>query len=504
MRLLQIPAIILASLLMLVGCEREQRSVIYTIVVDEEVDCSYDAQTIEVAYRLTDHDTTPEDESKGKITVVCDAEWITAVDTSTHGKIMLDVAANDGNMRKASLTISAPGHAKATVEVLQLASPDGKVAHTLLFYFFGTSLDRYFDYNIEDASEAVANGALGGHGRIIFLRQISRSKAYIGELCYNPAHDSCVERHIMDVSLSTPNLTPQLIAENIALMAEQADAERYGLVLAGHGQGWVTREILNGEIASASLSAHTQSTPYNPWVQSYGAETTRAFGEGNVQVNIAELASGIEQSGIDFDYLLFDACFMANVESVYELRNCANYIIASPCEIMGRGFPYHRTLPYLFAEEGVASDLSGAADSYHRYYRSEYVGNSRCGSVALFDCSEIDGLVEATRGVVASATEEYDATQIQTYEGQSVHTFYDLGHWASIVATDEAALGAFEQQLERVVVAKYTLPTFYSAYGSYGTYPIDESVYSGITTSAPSQAYPEQWRQTSWYKAVWE
>ena len=499
MKFLQLTFSFFASLLVLVACEQEPRSVIYTIVVDEEIGCSYDAQAIEISYRLTDHDTTPEDESMGNITAVCNADWVTAIDTSTHGKIVLDVTANDGDVRKAKLTISAVGHAKTSIEIVQLASPKGKVEHTLLFYFFGTSLDRYFRDNIADASEAIANGALGGYGRVIFFRQINRAKGYIGELCYNPEQNSCIERHIMDVSLATPAITPEIIAQNIALMAEQADADRYGLVLAGHGQGWITKEILNGDIASAQLSS-----TYNPWTQALGADVTRAFGESNVQVNISELATGIEQSGVDIDYILFDACFMANIEAVYELRNSANYIIASPCEIMGRGFPYHRTLPYLFANNGEASDLAGAAESYNRYYRSEYVGSSRCGSVALFDCSEVEALVDATRDVVASAKEEYEIDAIQTYEGHAVHIFYDLGHWATTVATDQVALDAFHQQLERVIVAKYTLPTFYSAYGSHGTHEIDESVYSGVTTSAASLAYPTEWRKTSWYKAVWE
>jgi hypothetical protein len=94
------------------------------------------------------------------------------------------------------------------------------------------------------------------------------------------------------------------------------------------------------------------------WQPAIGAEVTRAFGESNVQVNPAELAEGIAKSNVKLDYILFDACFMSNIEAIYDLRNAANYIIASPCEIMGRGFPYHRTLPYLFANKGAQSDIS--------------------------------------------------------------------------------------------------------------------------------------------------
>ena len=71
-----------------------------------------------------------------------------------------------------------------------------------------------------------------------------------------------------------------------------------------------------------------------------------------------------------------------------------------------------------------------------------------------------------------------------------------------MVATDSAALDEFNTQLNECVVATFTLDSFYSAYGSYGTYPINLDVYSGVTTSAPSTAYPNGWRSTSWYKEV--
>ena len=190
---------------------------------------------------------------------------------------------------------------------------------------------------------------------------------------------------------------------------------------------------------------------------------------------------------------------MSNIEAVYDLRNSAKYIIASPCEIMGKGFPYHRTLPHLFGE---SYNLRSAAESYYLFYRDEYNSSARCGSVALYDCAEVEALAEATKLVMQSANLDIDTSTLQTYEGQAVHHFYDFGEWVRSVATDPEALKAFDEQLNRTVIAKFTLPTFYSAYGSYGTYDINEEVYSGVTTSAPSEAYPVEWKESNWYKAT--
>jgi hypothetical protein len=196
---------------------------------------------------------------------------------------------------------------------------------------------------------------------------------------------------------------------------------------------------------------------------------------------------------------------MSNIESIYDLRNSANYIIASPCEIMGRGFPYERTLPHLFVDNGMTTDYIKAGESYYKFYRDEYTNQARSGSIAVINCNEIDALADATKSVLESmSTGYYDRNTLQTYEGQDIHYFFDFGEWISIVATDNAALEAFNAQFNKTVIAKYSLDTFYSAYGSYGTHAINLDVYSGITTSAPTEADIYGYMlETNWCKYVW-
>ena len=481
----------LVALLSATSCE-QQKLTLYSIGVEKDnVSCTYDRQFVEINYWLNE-------DAEGSVSVSKKADWILSIDTNTPGVAKIEVDVNSGEERSATLTLIAKGHLDKEVKLTQIAAPaPGETSHTLIFYFFGTSLGRYFKTNIDDAKEAIRRGILGDSNRVIYLMQDSKTSARICEICYDSTNDVCIERELETITIEDDLITTDAIGQNIAKMAEYAEAGRYGIVFAGHGQGWIPREVLNGSGGISALSLG------GVWQPAAGAEITRAFGENNVQVDPAELADGIERSGVEFDYILFDACFMANIETVYDLRNSANYIIASPCEIMGKGFPYHRTLPYLFAANGASSDVMGAAESYYRFYKDEYVGSSRCGSIAVFKCSEIEALAEATKRVVESATDEYDASALQTYEGQKVHQFYDFGEWVRTVATDADALTEFNTQLDNAVVAKYTLPTFYSAYGSYGTYDIDVEVYSGVTTSAPSEAYPQEWMQTNWYKAVW-
>jgi hypothetical protein len=119
----------------------------------------------------------------------------------------------------------------------------------------------------------------------------------------------------------------------------------------------------------------------------------------------------------------------------------------------------------------------------------------------------MDALADATKSVLQSmSTGSYDRKTLQSYEGQDKHYFFDFGEWISVVATDSAAHEAFKTQFNKTVIAKYSLDTFYSAYGSYGTHAINLDVYSGITTSAPTEAdfYIYGYMlNTNWCKYVW-
>ena len=482
-----------ALLTLLSSCEREAK-VIYAIGIDEPVvRCTHSNQERTITYKL--HPNILSTDVNPNISV--DASWVEIVDTSTLGEFTIKVEENPIAERSAIISISAKDCQTAKIELLQYGEPPAMATHTLMYCFMGTSLNKYFQTNIEDAQKAIKTGILGNSNRVIFFRQNSSTKGYIGEIYYDGT-----EIHHMDIDLSTSLMTPDKLGEIMATMADIAPAERYGIVLAGHGQAWITRDIINNNYQDISALGLMP----NPWIQAPGAETTRAFGESNVQFNIEELAEALKLSAVELDYILFDACFMSNIETIYELRNLANYIIASPCEIMGRGFPYERTLPYLFENEGKESNYKDAAESYYKYYRDEVSGSVRCGSITVYDCSKIGALAEATKmamvGAISREDRECRIDLMQTYEGQTPHHFFDFGQWINHIARDQEALENFNKAFKDCVIATFTLDFFYSAYGKYGTYPINLDVYSGVTTSAPSGAYPNGWRTTNWYKEV--
>lgn len=494
MRFTQIFSVFTTTILLLCSCEHWKTTVYLDLIyVNSEARCTYHEQNVEIKFNRA---ITEQIEISAKENV----SWITNITTNNKDSIIISVTENSGNERTGSIVLTAPGYYNKTIKLTQNGAPKQAATHTLMYYFFGTSLGRYFNENIADAKLAISKDILGDNNRVIYFRQKSEKEAYIAEICYDRDKHTCYESIIENNIIIEGNpISDEYITGVINKMAAAAPAERYGLVMAGHGYAWLSREAV---MAGNDISQLSLSHPL--FIPAEGAEITRALGEKNVLVSPSVIAQGICNSYADIDYIIFDACMMANIENIYELRNTANYIIASPCEIMGRGFPYERTLPHLFRENGTSTDYDAAAKSYYLYYRDEYNKNERSGSIALFDCSEIEALRDATIEIVKSARIEYDSNALQTYEGQKHHYFYDFGQWANTVATDEVALQNFNTQLNNTVIAKYSLDTFYSAYGSFGIHDIDLEVYSGVTTSAPSDILNKLWKSTEWYKDVWQ
>ena len=227
---------------------------------------------------------------------------------------------------------------------------------------------------------------------------------------------------------------------------------------------------------------------------------TRFLGDTSNSINsfdIETLSEALSSTSKTFEYILFDACFMANVEAVYELRHNTKYIIGSVCEIMGNGFPYADTVPYLLQNGGRSYDLQKAAESFHNHYKNTL---RYSGSISLIKCSQLDALASAMKEVNQHLKDEYSLSKIQSYEGGVNHIFFDLGDYVDKACDNESAKSRLYSQLEATIATKYTLDTFWSTYIDADYYPITS--YSGLSTSAPSLLCRDSYYQTAWYKAT--
>ena len=395
-----------------------------------------------------------------------------------------------------------------TIDVSLVGNPDckntinvsqrkAKASQTIIIHFVGTALQHYFNHNVTKILEAL-NSNIQGDAQVVAITTDNSTKATLYELRYDKNLGKAVQERVKKLDLPTP-YDSALFEKNLREALNFAPAEKYALVVGSHGRAWVPK------FSSMALSRSLKSkglTPEDLWKRKEGAEMTRHIGDNeSTRYDIEEISAAIAANNVKFDYILFDACFMSNVESVYELRNSAKYIIGSPCEVMGYGFPYAKVMKYMLENGGSSYNLDKICSEYVNYYKTEATTPSAC--VAVTTTSELEALAKAMKAVnTAGDKAGFSLSNVQYYEGQEEHSFYDLGHMVELSCADATAAAQFKAQLDKTVTSRYHTEFFYSVYGSNNTYYHYINYYTGITTSAKVEHYADDWKKTAWYKAT--
>lgn len=358
---------------------------------------------------------------------------------------------SDVALMRGSLSICLDKYStKYQIKVMQCADSE----RTIFAWLFGTSLSYYFNINVDCMKQAVANDILGNDRLIVFV-QSSRSKGCIKEIFYDSATKTSKECVIREIELPE-TLTGEEFGSYLCEMMDIAPSERYAMIVGGHSTAWLPTQPSSGGV---ELSVGAKYAPN--WMPAVGAEMTRTIGENNVKLNIEEFAKGLSVTNQKFDWLYFDVCFMSSIEASYALRNHADYIVGSPCEIMGYGSPFD-----LMLDELVADDLEGACRTYRDYYANDYYG-SKSGCIATIVCRELDALASKMKALTGlEVADDLDILSLQTYEGRSAHIFFDVEDYVMNAYGDKDVVADFRSQLNKTIINRFHTEKFYSTYNA--------------------------------------
>lgn len=390
-----------------------------------------------------------------------------------------------------------PNGIEYSVEVLQ--SPV-TAPQTVLLYMPGRDLElrgSFLSKNIEAIRKAVSDCVPGDGRMLVCWQPRSLDAAELYEIYY----DYGTQQSEMTLLKSYDEFTasdPVCVAGMLADVETFAPAQRYGLIIGCHGKAWIPAS--QGAMNTYALRPG-QKHEEDIWTPAPEALVTRSFGDLRHEIDIAQLAEAIRVQSYRIDYLIFDACFMASIEAIYDLREAVDYYVASPCEIMGAGFPYDRTLPYLFANEGAEYDLQRVCEEFYRFYNDDWDSvpkNAQSGCISMAVMSQIDALAEVMRRIHEHGTQSFELSSLQYYEGMRTHLFYDLGHYVELACNDAALREDFAAQFDKAFPPACRLHTvsFYSEY-NHQMNPV--TFYSGVCTSEPSSKYTADHKQTGWY-----
>ena len=205
------------------------------------------------------------------------------------------------------------------------------------------SLHDNFIQNIEDIKSAIAEeGGLKNTRLVIFIDSLAPKYGTMYELMY---HNGLFIKNIL--KQYTPQNSPSYTTEQglttiLRDVVRFAPASKYSMIIGSHGVGWLPAETT------------TRSK-------------TRFFGgtTPEYQTNISTLANSIKATGIKMQYIMFDDCYMSNIETAYELRNATSYLISCTSEIMAYGMPYHKMWKEL---SSLNPNYQTITNIFHNFY----------------------------------------------------------------------------------------------------------------------------------------
>lgn len=268
---------------------------------------------------------------------------------------------------------------------------------------------------------------------------------------------------------SDPKILQQVIQDAQACIGQNRITD---IVLWSHGKAWLPYNYV--PIASVRDNSAQRATTDGITQYSFGVDNTASGAE----MNIDEMAKVL--SNYKFDNILFDACYMSSIEVLYQLRNSASCIVASPAEVLADGFAYSVITPLL-----VENKLDGAklSKTYFDFYDSK-TGASRSATIAAVDCSKLESLAVAVKAVVDKYASVIDNDEMRTKVGQYDRIarnqyMYDLKTYITQVikayanpASVEVELASFNAAFDATLFYEAHTPFMINELSLDGTYGI--------------------------------
>lgn len=264
--------------------------------------------------------------------------------------------------------------------------------------------NSYDRIDIKEMTSAAKDGHLGTDGRLIVFHSPYNGTPMLKEIIKDGVDT------LRTYGRDTLSVSIDRMRQVLADVKELSPSRSYGMVLWSHASGWLEDGIDETQIEG------------------------RSFGlDGRYKMNTTSLARALD--GTDLDFIYADCCFMGSVETAYELRHAAKYIIASPTEDPVTGMPYHITLKYLFEH-----DYKGAAKATFDFYHSTYTPSECPISMVVVDTEKMDALAEATRAIYAQAAQPWPDEYVPQPLSLAPYYYYDLDDYVKALAGADSQL----------------------------------------------------------------
>ena len=366
-----------------------------------------------------------------------------------------------------------------------------------------TGLLGYLQNNIDSISDGIIDRKGLNNSRVLVFLSDKYNHSTLYDLQYNATTKS-VDRVPLKEYEGASYASAEGIADIMNEVKTQASALNYALIVGVHGCGWTYASDWSRYPYYARPSV-TRPRDNNFSGIQFGpdpnAPLTRFFGSVSLAENamdISTLAEGIRESGLNMQYILFDACYMSNIETAYELKDVTNYMIASGSEIMAAGLPYRSMWSYLNSATPNYSSIVSTSVNFYKNSSAPFC------NLAAIDCRQVEKLASVMKEINAqyqlSASVSLDS--IQHLDGFRPNLFYDLETYVDSLHPSGYLLDQFKSQLKLTIKASDHTDEAYTCIYSSDSFKIKN--YCGITISDPSQhsVAIKGREKTGWWKAT--
>lgn len=333
-------------------------------------------------------------------------------------------------------------------------------------------------YGLKDVNEMEK---IGSSDKVNIVAELGRIKGYstedgdwVGSRRYLVTKDADTSKInspvVMEIAKSDMGDWNYLV-NFVKWAKENYPAKKYLLVVWNHGSGW-NKNLEIAELGGKGIS--------------YDDET------GN-HITTTQLRQALEQTG-RMNILAMDACLMQMIEVAYEVKNNANYIVASEETEPGDGYTYDTWLGPLVNKPAMSEEeLSKVmVDSYGDHYQSINQGSTQ-SSIKAASLDSFTALVNDFADALMASNDTANAknarTKAQAFYYSSNKDIYhfvklvtDATQFTEVKSKGQALLDFMKKEMivhNRAVGSKYANAYGIAAYlPSYYTSSYDELLWA--------------------------
>jgi hypothetical protein len=322
----------------------------------------------------------------------------------------------------------------------------------------------------EDKIQSMLEGWDGRNGNLIIYQDTAVGNSGLMEV-YREKDVNKIKtiREYANENSADPNVFKRVLNDAISLYP----ADSYGLIVFSHASGWLPEATL--------------------------ASPRSFITDHKDEMELTDMAAAIPAGY--FDFIVFETCFSAGIEVAYELKDKANYIIASSAELLSPGFKeiYASSLNYLFEKEPKLEaftrnifTLMSESDAYFKSATLSLIKTEKLYDLGVFLHQHIDKEKINTVSL-------YD---VQHFDRYSYRLFFDFEDYYSRIVDDNTPLQELDALLNECVSYRDATPSFLISWMGF-----EIRHHSGLTTYIEQEYFPylnQEYKKLAWYKAVFE